>query len=213
MKLDVQFEISEWQQDLFFCALRKKEDIIKLLLETLKFIAIYSTPKQPTDTKLILKIDKMSRFIFTSPDKHFSIVCPFKVIEVEKGDKKYYEFYLKSNDSIIDLGLISRAMRILGNNIFSESLDEFIDKIFGQSDSIDDNLWELLKSLYVLESGYLRFDHDPDPERCHPQKHPLNHLDIYYSDQITFKVGLKSKIDSNQMIEILDNTLNRKYLS
>lgn len=210
MSLEITFKIPESQEKNFFFALREKDDFIRLLLETIKFISIYKYDSVTTKFNLVLKIDKMSRFIFTSPDKHFSIVCPFKIKEINIDGKKSYLFYLKDNTEISHL-LMSRATGILNEQIFSKNLNDFIEKVFDDCSYIDEPLWNLLKHLYLLESGYLRFDHDNEGENG--DIHPLNHLDIYYSDDVTFKIGLKKKITHNEMIDLLNNNLERKYLS
>jgi hypothetical protein len=54
----------------------------------------------------------------------------------------------------------------------------------------------------MLEAGYIRYDYDEEHEKG--VMHPLHHLDINYSNQSTYKIGLKEEIDSITLKEILD---------
>ena len=71
---------------------------------------------------------------------------------------------------------------------------------------------ELGEELGVLsfEIGYLRYDYD---ERYNNGDiHPLNHLDINFTNGSTFKLGLKEKINQTVLDDIVDTGTNCHYL-
>lgn len=196
----------------FFFAIRKKVHFIKLLLNTLKFfISTNIDQNQSNDSnyKVILQVEeKMSRFIFTGSNKHFSIICPFKVKEIQYDEGRSCSFYF--NDLEISLHFISKVNILLERNSFGKNFIDFMDDIFKELISTDEEYWSLLNFIIFLESGYLRFDHDPTNQNGN--LHPLNHFDIYYTEENTFKIGLNSIINSTQMLDILNNNCIRKYL-
>ena len=54
-------------------------------------------------------------------------------------------------------------------------------------------LGQLFGHLLEYEYGYLRYDHD---EEHASEKHPQDHLDVFYNTAATFKVGLKEGLVS-----------------
>lgn len=74
-----------------------------------------------------------------------------------------------------------------------------------------DLIWEIIKKLLVFESGYLRYDYDIQHEDG--RLHPLNHLDINYSSDGTFKIGLIDSINSDEFIDILDINTESYYIA
>lgn len=63
-------------------------------------------------------------------------------------------------------------------------------------------VWHLVFLLWHMEEGYIRYDYDPIYEKT--RTHPLNHLDINYSSDITYKIGMNRKISIKEFINILD---------
>jgi hypothetical protein len=61
----------------------------------------------------------------------------------------------------------------------------------------------LLEEIFQFEPSYIRYDNDPDNENG--KLHPLNHLDINYSQYSTFKQGLNETI-SQAYFKNLQNT-------
>ncbi len=70
--------------------------------------------------------------------------------------------------------------------------------------------WEILKRLYSIEYGYLRFDYDEEQENG--KLHPLNHLDINFVNSNQFKIGLNKKITLEEFTDIIDLTTDCYYL-
>ena len=85
------------------------------------------------------------------------------------------------------------------------------DEEYSNSSKYDQTfLEELLIFLFTFEDGYLRFDFD-DIENEDEMYHPKHHIDFYYSNSNTFKLGIMDKISLKKSIEIID--INNKCLN
>ena len=85
----------------------------------------------------------------------------------------------------------------------------FIDPIIEASE-VDELIWALLRELMVAEDAYMRYDWDEECADGH--RHPIHHLDLYYSSGSSFKVGLAAGIDQESLISILDVDVDCHYL-
>jgi len=98
--------------------------------------------------------------------------------------------------------------------INSDNCLEFIDPIT----DYDQNLWITLRDLLILEDGYVRYDKDEEGFNKakvdgNEHRHPLNHLDIFCTNQATFKLGLKQKYADIDFIDLMDRNTDCKYLN
>lgn len=191
--------------------LRKKKDFIILLLETVKLFYIETTYAESYG-KVTIIIDKMSRVFYGVENKMFSIVFPFGV----EKDGEGYRIYDTSLDFEIDSRIISVMISILnryelhgisGEEIFDaycESMQEDENEILVES------AWKVLLRLQSVELGYIRYDYD---EKNQDEKlHPLNHFDINYSTNVTYKIGLRKKIEMEYFISFVDVKKECVYL-
>lgn len=200
--------------------IRKKEDLLKIFFETIRYYIIYDIKKRTLDNikkkniidnkslldsknygQVIIKVSKMSRIIYELKNKIFSITFPFNINKTEEG----YDIYDSISEIKIDILVISKIINIL-NNFSSENEDiyEFLSQ-FDDGDNNEevlDNIWKIFKKVLFSESGYLRYDYDEEHENGNI--HPLNHYDIYYTSRNTFKIGLNDKIDLKKFIDLLD---------
>lgn len=193
-------------------AIRKKEDIIVLLLETIKMFLVGNIIEESEKKgRVILKIDKMSRMIFEIEDKYFSFNFPFFIEKRELNDEE-----IRIYDSTIGIELDSKTVSII-LGIFNEKIlrndsleDICIELAYTEEISEIDCIWKLLRKLLLFESGYLRYDYDPKYENG--SIHPLNHFDIYFSSGNTFKIGMEDKMTMEYFIDILDLQTDCYYL-
>lgn len=192
--------------------IRVKEDIVILLLETMKMFLVGDIiNKTERKGKVLIKIDKMSRVIFETQDKYFSFHFPFSV---EKGelDSKSIRFY----DSNIGINLDSKTVSILLGIFYDEVMrNDSLEEIYYELSYVEgicevEKIWKILRKLMLFESGYLRYDYDLEHENG--DMHPLNHFDIYFSSGNSFKVGLNNKIAFEEFIDILDIQTECYYL-
>ena len=56
--------------------------------------------------------------------------------------------------------------------------------------------------MLLFEPGYLRLDYDQDNE--HEGTHPLNHIDVNYTNKNTYKIGLPSRWGCEKMIDFVN---------
>lgn len=212
-----EFEISDLLYNKAKLPIRKKDDLLKLLAYTIKFLVLHPTATATTiaeDRKLILYIDKMSRLFFCIKDKIFSFRFPFYVrVNPEDSSlsinfKDYFEF-----DSITSSLLIAILEQ---DDIFNGTLENINEKMLqeiieNEWESIDvDGVCELIKQLMLFEPGYLRYDHDK--EHANGEMHPEHHLDIFFSSDSTMKLGLKNSIESEWFINLVNILTECKYV-
>lgn len=111
----------------------------------------------------------------------------------------------------IDNKISSEVLRFLELAPFDRTdLDGFLDGIFDSSDDDPHTLWRVVSELVRADDGYVRADHDPENENGHI--HPLNHLDVFYSQGATFKVGLSDKMSLTGLSDVLNLRTDCRFL-
>ncbi|HAV1432155.1 TPA: hypothetical protein JG809_004620 [Vibrio parahaemolyticus] len=206
----IEFDIDEIVFSDFFSPIRDKIGIIKCLLATIKYISYYNfIDVSEVKGKLTLDVSKMNRINYSCDDKYFSITCPFS-IEIFEGEVKFSSYA----NGEIDQQMVSQLLYVLedSDTFNAACISGLADKIMDESER-KPLFWNVLKELLMMEDGYIRYDYDPDPERVHPTIHPINHLDVCYSSNATFKVGLNNRISHVEFRDILDITSNCYFLA
>ena len=191
--------------------IRRKRDIILLLLETMKLFANPDEEVTNGSGEITIYIDKMSRVIYELKEKYFSFVFPFSV-ELQKGNCKFYD---GSTECDLDDKMISLLISIFQQqDVIGESFEKALDAIIECAEEYEykdiDIIWRLMLKLWYMEDGYIRYDYDL--ERSNGGKHPLNHLDVNYSMGTTYKIGLKNAIQMKEFVEILNINSDCAYL-
>jgi len=208
-----EFELSSRDTKIFIDKpIRRKEDIIYLLMESVKLILVNNTYKEEILEpfgKMILIKSKMSRLFYfsTSGKKYFSINFPFNVIE---GDNELL-FSSKYIDEI-DNKICSDILSLLSCNQGNEStcITDILEPLTDDNDYNED-IGTLVKELLFMEDGYIRYDYDF--EHQNGDLHPLNHFDLCYSNKVNFKIGLNNKIDYEFFIDLLKLETDCKYIN
>lgn len=216
MKASFQIEINEAAKKIFFPEERIKDKykIIEILLEACRYI-IYSKKevKVKKPDKIIVKVDKMNRLFFVSQSKIYSITFPFNVFY---DDDKTIISYKNSFD--IDSYTISNLLSIIKSPIVnSENCLDFVEPVVDFENDQKVNYWTIFRDLILLEDGYLRYDKDEKgykeaQKKGQGHRHPLHHIDIFYTNQAAFKVGLENEYFDADFIDTLDSNTNCKYL-
>ena len=189
--------------------IRNKNHIITLMLEAIPLLTYGDILENPTNNYVVLRVDKMKRLFFVIEDKVYSFNFPFN-IEIKAGERNPIIY-----DPVSDLELDALNLTILRS-----AHEEMFYQDDGKGDILDldseliqvidcfdtnhnkDIIWKIFKMLLTFEAGYLRYDYDE--KRENGKLHPLNHLDINYSSEGTFKIGINNKVDYNTFIDILD---------
>lgn len=199
-------EIPVFDDDLFFKPIRDKVRFVYVILHATRYLLMGELErKSPSQSKLTLDIDKMSRLTFQQANKIYSISYPFTVVMDEGVISKIQTKF----GTEIDFRLISNGLTVIGNSDFQNQLS-ISDFMFELEDNLHDGL-KLVEYLFVCEPGYLRFDYDQDNENG--ALHPLNHIDINYSDYGSYKIGLSESIDYLKFIDILNIKTDCYYLA
>lgn len=214
MKTTFQLDISPSLIKTFFPEERIKDKykILEILLEACRYM-LYNKrlEKARSPFKMILYKDKMSRLAFIGENKIYSISFPFNISQIISGEISINY----KNRFDLDSQNISTLLNILKSpTINSEDCLEFIDPIT----NYDKNHWTTLRDLLILEDGYIRYDKDEGGFQKakadgHEHRHPLNHLDIFYTNQATFKLGLKHEYTDTDLNDLMDRNTDCKYLN
>lgn len=202
----------------FFCErvikpIRSKQDVILLLLESLKLVNDVENGVINEKGKFVICIDKMSRIFYETDGKIFSLNFPFSMKE---NKDHHYRIYDNQTDLEITNQMISLLISIFkkGGKL-EKSLENVMDFIIEGAEDYEyknvDDIWRLLFKLWYMEDGYLRYEYDP--EHANENMHPLYHLDINYSSGITYKIGLKNSLQVDELKDILDIKTDCLYLT
>lgn len=214
MKTSIQLDINLSLVKTFFPEERIKDKykILEILLEACRYMLYNKKVKTARSKhKMILNRDKMSRLVFVSENKNYSIAFPFNISQItaEVISINYKnKFDIDSQNISIILSLLKSP------TMNSEDCLEFIDPIT----NYNQNLWSTFRDLIILEDGYIRYDKDNEGFQKaktdgHEHRHPLNHIDIFYTNQATFKLGLKQEYADTDLIDLMDRNTDCKYLN
>lgn len=198
------------QFDWAFSPLRSKDDVLRLLMNTVKYFGSYKYVDEDEEpvARVGLHVNKMSRLFFISEKKSFSIVFPFTV-QVSGDD----DFVFRTRHGVeVDSKFSSAVLACLRDRqlISFSNVYEFVDAVEEVEQGDDFNLWQGLNELMLFEDGYIRFDHDAVNESG--DRHPLFHFDLFYSSKSTFKLGVRNMIDENGFRYLLDITTDCVFL-
>jgi len=162
--------------------------ILNIMIKVLEQLAIQNFSKVSTfiNANCIIKNNRI--FLICSQKKAFTFNFPFDVVE---GGVLF-------NREIVDIHIIKAMKRIIEIILKSDSYEDFLLEY----DSIDEsegftvgeiqNASKILKKLFEIEIGYLRYDKDPEGSEKHGEEyHPENHLDIFFDNNISCKVGIR----------------------
>ena len=219
MKGVVRYNLKQTDIGVFFPKklVKNKVQIIKILLEFVRRFLLVEKSVEERELKcpyVKLIIDKRSRIFFFDEKKYYTIHFPFNCL-IQDGS---LEITYQGRDIIpIKSDVISKVMEILNDEQFnSVSALDFIEPI-DKIESEIDYIWELLKGLLMFEDGYVRFDNDPEEynrakNEGREHTHPENHIDVFYNNGNTFKLGLKRKSTPDEFIDYFDSETNCKYL-
>jgi len=210
-----EFKLNEAYLKRFFpeSRVKSKAQIIEILMESINYMML--NPNVADDKiqgKIILIKDKMSRLFFFKDKKYYSIVFPFFVTY----DDGTYSFSFK-NKIDIDGQLSSKIISIINCNDFkSDCSIDFFSPIC-EEEQCDENFWLFLRELLLMEDGYVRYDFDQEnydkfKKMGEEHKHPLNHYDLFYSNDVTFKIGLEKTLTEDEFINFMNINTNCLYL-
>lgn len=95
MKKEFSFKILDKKlYDLLTKPIRNKTDTITIIIETITYLLIYNCfPKEDIQSygDIIIKIEKMSRIIYSLENKIYSLGFPFNIQELDNEEYKIYD--------------------------------------------------------------------------------------------------------------------------
>lgn len=191
---DLCIKIPPYKINIFLKPIRNKNDCVSILLETVEnFRDPNQAIKQIQNNTMLLENGRL--FVFLE-NKYFSIKFPFK-IKIEE-EIKFYINNIELNSKILS------AIRYAFLNI-SNSIRNILYQIEKEYEQINkDEIEEIIIAMLLLDDGYLRYDHDAKNENG--KLHPLNHLDIFYTNN-SVKLGLKDRLSQKNFVKII----SKKY--
>jgi hypothetical protein len=193
------FKLDAIQTRWAFSPVRTKYDYVEILLSAVK-VMLHPVPLEDdrASSEMTLNIAKMSRLFFTRPQKIFSVNFPFVATPQEDG---LLSFSSRSHPRIdhkatsVALGLLTEIRK---PDISALDLAVHVD----EAAMIDPHAWGLLLELLTLEDGYVRYD--DDLEQANGDRHPRHHIDVFYSNRTTFKLGLSTAGSNEDLLDMLD---------
>lgn len=209
MKLNINYPVPYWLSDRFFNPVRDHLSCCRLIFEVIDFIYVAddaNIKQEEVNSFLRIDVSQTKRFFFALEDKVFSISFPFRV--EQKGER--VTFYSGLTGLPITLELVSDCLSALHSVKNNFSLEALVDRL--TEPDILPETWNVIREVIFFETGYIRYDHDADPERLCEYKHPLDHLDIFYSNSASFKLGLYERYSADTFSGILDRSTNCLYL-
>lgn len=200
--------IDKYQAEWIFSPIRSKREAMIILMRAIKILLLNDSAQAAQAVgKIELAVSKMSRIFFVSSHKVYSLNFPFSVAEND-GALSFKTHSHSNVDHKVSSDILSllESPKVLGTIEvleFAESVDDVAQ--------YDKELWGLFQELLLNEEGYIRYDYDEKHKNGH--YHPLNHLDIFFSSNSTFKLGLHAKTDVEMFIDVLDSNTMCHYLS
>lgn len=191
---DLYIKIPPYKINIFSKPIRNKNDCVSILLETVEnFIYHNEAIKEIQNNTMLLENGRL--FVFLE-NKYFSIKFPFK-IKIEE-EIKFYINNIELNSKILS------AIRYAFLNI-SNSIRDILYQIEKEYEQINkDEIEEIIIAMLLLDDGYLRYDHDAKNENG--KLHPLDHLDIFYTNN-SVKLGLSGRLSQKNFVKII----SKKY--
>lgn len=191
-------------------SIRNKINVIQILIEVSRWLNILkpklldelSTTIEDGDIRVIIYIDKMSRIFIMENDKIHSFNFPF---ELKVENDKYIVVF---KNIIINNATCSILYAIFDDIFDCESIEKILEQYWNIAADFlisaeEGGIYaELITHLLSFEPGYLRFDHDET--RSHLEFHPQDHIDIGYSSGVTYKLGLRKRINVMEMIDVIN---------
>ena len=202
------FQLAKNQTEWVFKPIRTKLDAINVLMRIIKIMLTYHEPAPAQIAgHFSLNVDAMSRLVFVSKNKIYSLNFPFRVGVGEQGGIRFYDHYQQDIDNKLTSSILEF---IYEHSIFAEaSVLDFAAPVVN-SNGIERDLWALLRELLLWEEGYIRYD--DDPANVQGAIHPRYHLDVFYSSAATFKLGLKEAIEHTMFSDILNINTDCRFL-
>lgn len=194
--------------------IRNKSSIIKMIIRACEMIISKQYTKSETykrNTKLPVYLHQLNRIFIDEENQLFSISFPFK-IDLENSKVFFFENQINSKYFAIIRSVIDDFdERCFSISDFKDKLDdnEAYVNLKDEQDIID----KLITFLLCYETGYIRYDDDPETFKKYqnedrPSVHPQYHFDVNYTDKFSYKIGLYKSLKLSEFIDFFDPKTN-----
>lgn len=197
--------------------IRDKIDIIKIILN-IYTQAFWKIPEDKSDIKIDIDYQNKNNRIYLYEEPEIRIQTfhtPFVINEVNEEKYIFLENTTIFHKSIDD-GLLS-VLKTIFNNIESNDwrFEDFIlitYEVFKDqlNEELNNDYWNLIVYLMTFEPGYFRYDYDKEFEN--EKIHPLNHFDINYDKNATYKIGLHKGFTIPMIKDMINKTTDSRFL-
>lgn len=202
------YDLDHNQTKWAFSPIRSKYDYAEILLSAVKVMLVPTSPNDGQKaSEMILHVAKMSRLFFSRPKKIYSVNFPFVATSHPDGSLSFSSHAHPRIDhkaTSIALGLLTEIKQ---PGMGALDLAAYVD----EAAQVDPYAWDLLLNLLTIEDGYVRYDDDVD--NVNGDRHPQHHIDIFYSNHTTFKLGLTGERSQQDILDMLDILTDCHFVS
>jgi len=213
------YELDSFElNSIFNSAIRHKIDLMSIsvgLMIKLSSMEIGLNLKSDTNC-VFIKSKDTHRYCIISQNQIMSAILPFRFDFDGSLNFNHDRDFLDLNDLYVLSMCIDKIKYEIDNavDLLSDDIRSLIDEVLIHElhfEKVKEFKYKkLLNHMFFQEDGYLRFDYDEENSDGHI--HPLNHLDINFSNNSTFKLGLRERIDFHTFWDILRSDSNCFYL-
>lgn len=158
-------------------------------------------PAENSSRGINLRIDNIPLYSVCSISLNNKIPRSLEFCDATSGESTSKPARGGENDIILNLQIVSELMSIIIDIQQNNDTDSILEKIIDSEE-----IYKLIIKMFMTEYGYVRYDYDE--EHCNGNFHPLNHLDVNFSSNAQYKLGLENRINLDTFIDILDLKTN-----
>lgn len=191
------------------------KEYIELKLSLMEILMTFwnGNPEKPcTPYVKIIQDGEMQRVFIVCQDKISSFGFEYHIrannrdLNVQPNNIVEFNY----GASVINARVISEAKTICQTYSAREE-NTYCYTVLDIDETTSDEAFILFESLFMLESGYIRFDHDIN--NVDPVLHPMEHFDINYSKYVHYKLGLPNRIQITDFLDILNKNTKCRVLT
>lgn len=201
-----------YQRNKLFLHATSVRDMMSVFLTALEYIQYWQgNHKVIKRPYLLLDLDDTQRVFLVDKDKiiSFGFHLNVKTQKENLTDPTNFVSGIHLRKYPITSREISEAKQML--NSCSDNDYLYCYSALEEEITISKNSLYLFEHLLFSEWGYIRYDHDPS--HAVEGYHPSDHLDVCFSHDISYKLGLKKGLEVSDMIDFMNQKTRCAELS
>ena len=193
--------LQKYQRAKLFSCVTNTREMISVCLSALEYLQYWGGNNVAKRPYLCLDNEYTHRLYLVDVDKIITFGFDLNVVVANPklDDPKNFIKGIFFRQYPITAREISEARQLLSNNMDPQYL--YCYNMLEDDASVLESSIYLFEHLVFFEWGYVRFDYDPSHARG--RKHPASHLDVNFTRAISYKLGLKTKIDFDALNSII----------